>query len=122
MRARGLVHRLLGTAMPLCLLSGLAWGDQATIATGHHLATLVCANCHRTGPDQIDEPVLDPPAPSFESIMQRSTTSRASLEAFLTRTHRDLRSPQGMPNPQLLDTQVRDVLDYLMSLKKSAPR
>jgi mono/diheme cytochrome c family protein len=68
------------------------------VQQGHRLARLVCAACHVAAPDQQFEPILRPPAPSFESIAQRS--------------------PQGMPNPQLLDDQVKQLAAYLLSLPK----
>jgi hypothetical protein len=33
-------------------------------------------------------------------------------------THKDIGSPQGMPNPQLLDYQVRQLTVYLLNLRK----
>ena len=45
--------------------------------------------------------------------------SRADwLENFITTTHRGLDNPSGMPNPSLLDYQVKQVTAYLLSLRK----
>jgi cytochrome c1 len=93
-------------------------GVNDDVQQGHHLAMLICANCHVAASDQRFDPILRPPAPSFQSIAQRSTTTSDSLRAFLTSTHRDISEPEGMPNPQLLDYQVRQVMAYLMSLRK----
>ena len=57
---------------------------------GHYLAVLICSSCHVVSPDQSKEPVLQPPAPSFESIAKRSTTSSDTIQEFLTTTHRDI--------------------------------
>jgi mono/diheme cytochrome c family protein len=36
------------------------------VAQGHHLATLICSACHVAARDQPFEPILRPPAPSFD--------------------------------------------------------
>lgn len=94
------------------------------VEKGRYLAGLICSICHVAGPDQLVEPVLRPPAQSFETIAQRRTTSADSIRTFLTTTHRDISNPAGMPNPELLDFQIRQVGAYLLSLRKpsaSAP-
>ena len=88
------------------------------VQNGHYLAVLICSNCHVASPDQSVEPVLQPPAPSFESIAKRSTTSSDTIRAFLTTTHRNISNPAGMPNPDLLDFQTRQVVAYFLSLGK----
>src|SRR3974390_2225371 len=92
------------------------------VQKGRYLGGLICPICHVAGPDQSAEPVLRPPAPSFETIAQRSTTSADSIRTFLTTTHRDISNPAGMPNPELLDFQIRQLETYLLSLREpSAP-
>jgi mono/diheme cytochrome c family protein len=88
------------------------------VQKGRYLAGLICSICHVAGPDQLVEPILRPPAPSFETIAQRSTTSADSIRTFLTTTHRNISNPGGMPNPELLDFQMRQVEAYLLSLRK----
>ncbi len=99
-----------------------AWGQEAqtteNLRKGHQLATMVCAYCHVAAPDQPYPPILTPPAPSFESIAQRKDVDAERLEKFLTTTHRGLDNPNGMPNPSLLDYQVKQVVAYLLSLRK----
>jgi hypothetical protein len=75
------------------------------------------SNCHVVGPDQSFEPILRPPASSFESIVRRSTVTADTIRSFLTTTHRDAGAPKGMPNPQLLDFQIEQVTAYLLSLR-----
>jgi hypothetical protein len=79
---------------------------------------MVCAFCHVAAQDQANMPILNPPAPSFESIAQRTDISANWLENFITTTHRGLDNPSGMPNPSLLDYQVIQVAAYLLSLRK----
>jgi cytochrome c1 len=66
------------------------------------------------------ETILRPPAPSFESIAQRSSITADSVQTFLNTTHRDIGNPKGMPNPQLLDYQIKQIAAYLMSLRKQS--
>ena len=99
-----------------------AWGQDASSADnvrkGHRLAIMVCAFCHVAASDQARMPILNPPAPSFESIAQRTDISAEWLEQFISTTHRGLDNPSGMPNPSLLDYQVKEVTAYLLSLRK----
>jgi mono/diheme cytochrome c family protein len=99
---------------------GSAWAQEAAdeVQQGHHLATLICSPCHVAAPDQPFEPILQPPAPSFESIARRNSITNDSVRAFLTTTHRDIGNPKGMPNPQLLDDQIKQVAAYLISLRR----
>jgi mono/diheme cytochrome c family protein len=93
-------------------------GVAEDLQQGHRWAKIICSNCHVASPDQEIEPILRPPAPSFESIAQRDGISADKIQTFLTTTHRDINSGTGMPNPQLLDFQIRQVAVYLMSLRK----
>ena len=82
------------------------------------LAITVCSNCHVAARDQPYAPILQEPAPSFESIAQRKGMTAAWVEHFLVTRHRGIDNPNGMPNPQLLDFQIKQVAAYLMSLSK----
>jgi mono/diheme cytochrome c family protein len=100
----------------------LVWGQEATgqddLRQGHQLAAMFCGNCHLAAPDQPYEPILNPPAPSFESIAQRKGIDAGSLQRFLATTHRGLDKPNGMPNPNLADYQVKQVIAYILSLRR----
>jgi len=99
-----------------------AWGQEGNSADdvrkGHHLATMLCTTCHVVAPDQSYEPTLSPPGPSFESIAQRKDISAELLQKFLTTTHQGLDTPKGMPDPNLADFQVKEIVAYLLSLRK----
>lgn len=88
------------------------------IQKGHQLAVTICAICHVAAPDQSYEPIMKPPAPSFVSIAQRKDTTADSLRLFMTTTHRGLDAPKGMPNPELMDYQIRELISYILSLRK----
>jgi cytochrome c1 len=88
------------------------------VREGHRVAILVCSNCHVASRDQQFEPILRPPAPSFESLAQRDNVTSESVQTFLTTTHRSISNPTAMPNPQLIDAHVKQVAAYLLSLRK----
>ena len=100
-----------------------AWGQEHSSADdvrkGRELAVRICGNCHVAARDQPYKPILRPPAPSFESIARRKTINADSVQTFLTTTHKGLDKPKGMPNPELLDYQVKQVTAYLLSLRKT---
>ena len=81
---------------------------------------MLCSDWHVVASDQPYAPTLAPPAPSFQSIAQRSGTSMQSLRNFLRSTHQSLEKPKGMPDPMLADFQIRQIGTYLLSLKKCA--
>jgi hypothetical protein len=91
----------------VCSASGQETTSADDLREGHQLAIMVFAFCHVAAPDQARMPILNPPAPSFESIAQRTDVTAEWLERFITTTHRGLDNPGGMPNPSLLDYQVK---------------
>lgn len=105
----------------LCAAACPAWG-QAVISdevrTGHHLASMLCHECHIAARDQAYPPTRDPPAPSFVSVAQRKEVSAESLEHFLKTTHKGMDNPKGMENPGLADFQVKAIVAYILSLRK----
>ena len=112
----------MGLLAALCLASGAARAQDADTANdvkkGHELAAIICATCHVAAADQRFPPQMKPPAPSFESIAQRPTTSADTIKQFMNTTHRGLDSPKGMPNPYLADYQIKEVSAYILSLRK----
>ena len=106
----------------LGVYAGFALATDASVAKdvqeGHRLAIIICANCHVAASGQPYEPILRPPAPSFESIAQRSATNADALQKYLTTLHREVAHPEDMPNPQLPDYQIKQVVAYLLSLRK----
>jgi mono/diheme cytochrome c family protein len=99
-----------------------AWGQESDkagdIRQGHRLAVMLCARCHLAAPDQRQTPDLNPPAPSFASIAQRKDIDSDTLKNFLTTTHRGLDNPKGMPDLSLANSQVKQVVTYILSLRK----
>jgi mono/diheme cytochrome c family protein len=116
--------RIVPALFVVCCLIRPAWAQQSEmpnpdeVQKGHHVAITLCAVCHLAAPDQPHEPLLDPPAPSFESIVKRQDFSAEWLTQFVTTTHRGLDNPQGMANPLLMDYQVKAIVAYFLSLRK----
>jgi len=118
-------RRVIGTVM--CSLLGLLcasyplWAQDSSnsdnIRAGHRLAILVCGNCHVAATDQPNEPVLRTPAPALEMIAQRKDISAAWIKSYLQTTHKGLDNPHGMPNPELIDSQVEQISAYILSLR-----
>lgn len=109
-------------AIMSCIAACSAFGQTSTtpddVRKGHDLAVTVCAICHVGAPDQAAKPLMKPPAPSFESIAQRKGIDADSLQKFMNTTHRGLDNPLGMPNPELMDYQVKQLVAYILSLRK----
>jgi mono/diheme cytochrome c family protein len=123
MNMKGLAMRTVSICLFVFLIAFCsAWGQEGDTANdvskGHRLANTVCSICHVATPDQPTLPILHPPAPSFESIAQRKDVTAESLRKFLLTTHKNLDTQKGMPNPDLADFQVQEVIAYLLSLRK----
>jgi mono/diheme cytochrome c family protein len=113
-------------ALLVFLLSsiGFTWGQSGStqnaedVQKGHDLAITDCAICHVAAPDQPHPPLMRPPAASFASIVQQKTFDAESLTHFLKTTHWGLDNPKGMPNPDLMDYQIKEIVAYFLSLYK----
>ncbi len=115
---RTVAARLIVLLMGLCPASAQQNSTADEVSQGHHVAVEICSICHVAAPDQAHLPLLEPPAPPFASIAQRPDINAQSLTKFITTTHRGLDHPAGMPNPDLADFQVTEVVAYILSLRK----
>ena len=118
------MNKTASIAVSLLLVGGWSIGasvhalsEDTTVSRGHHFALLVCAACHVVATDQGGPPILRTPGPSFEAIANKPETTAASLRVFLTTTHAKIATPTGMPNPQLADYEMDEVISYIMSLR-----
>jgi mono/diheme cytochrome c family protein len=102
--------------MPL-LANAQSVSDEATSVKGRAFALLVCSACHVVAPDQPFAPILRNPGPAFQMIADKPTTTAASLRVFLSTTHTTMSTPNSMPNPQLADYQINEVISYILSLR-----
>jgi mono/diheme cytochrome c family protein len=115
--------RAFASLLVIAIIGSYAWGQAPSdpkddVLKGRQLAFKLCIECHLVSPEQPYAPMLNPPAPSFESIASRGGTNAASLRAFLTTTHQGLDRPKGMPHPGLADFQIEQITAYLLSLRK----
>lgn len=91
--------------------------DDALPAKGKAFALSVCAACHVVSSDQQSPPILRKPALRFDAIAKKPTTTAQWLRTFLTTTHVSVENSNGMPNPQLADYQIEEVISYILSLR-----
>jgi len=115
--------RIITTAaMAVVLAMGCqpAAGAQRSVQLGRQVAEDVCSACHVVSDDQVEPPILNPPAPSFPLIASRKGLTERSIRAFVLDHRRKVRTGD-MPDPMITDAQGIDVSRYLMSLRKKAP-
>ncbi|MFI5013367.1 MAG: c-type cytochrome [Hyphomicrobiales bacterium] len=110
---------LIGLAFAAALASAGQAQEPSNdqIAAGRGFALRVCAACHVVTRDPTEVPTLKPPAPSFPAIARRPSFSEASLRQFLGSNHRHIGPTSAMPNPQLVDYQIDEIVAYLLALK-----
>jgi len=107
---------LVACFLALSLANAQEVGGAEDIRQGHRLASELCSICHIATPDQATVPIMHPPAPPFATIVRRKDFSAEWLTNFLKTTHRGLDEPQGMPNPDLADFQIKQIVAYLISI------
>jgi mono/diheme cytochrome c family protein len=83
-----------------------AFAEHGNIDSGRRLAEIWCGSCHQIGPEASARPT-----PSLPDLAGLSTTTERSLKSFLKSSHED------MPNMMLTQTQIDDLVAYVMSFK-----
>jgi mono/diheme cytochrome c family protein len=117
------MQKILALATSLVLLgaslaaNAQSVSDEATVVKGRAFALLVCSACHVVASGQQFAPTLRNPGPAFDAIANKPTTTAESLRTFLTTTHTTMSTPYTMPNPQLADYQINEVISYILSLQ-----
>jgi mono/diheme cytochrome c family protein len=105
------------TASCLLTTGRAAEGQGDKVVAGHDFALQVCAACHVVATDQKTAPILKPPAPRFAAIVRWPRVTEQFLREYLSSPHGNLGKSRKMPNPQLVDYQIDEVVAYLLSLK-----
>lgn len=100
-----------------CALWPAGAARAADAGAGRAVAYNVCGWCHVVGLHQQIGPALRDPGPSFRAIANRPRVSAGSLRHFIESTHPVSAAPHEMPNPQLTDDQLDDVVAYILSLR-----
>ena len=85
--------------------------DPGSATQGRRFALQTCALCHPVTPKQL-VPRRLAIAPSFSAIANMNSTTAGSLHAFLSTPH------SIMPNLVLTRQEQRDVITYILSLKR----
>ena len=98
---------------------------EGSIAAGRDRALLACTGCHVVASDQPFKPLYPGPPfpPDFKDIANRPNISADSLRHHLD-TLPTVPENSHMPNLQLSNDEVRDVVAFIISLrdKPAAPR
>ena len=104
---------LMGTYM---LAKAESLSREELVSQGRKFAVLVCA---AFATDQRSPPILRTPGPTFDAIANKPETTETSLRTFLLTTHGKEINPPGMPNPELADYQMNEVIAYILSLRRN---
>ncbi len=100
--------RIIGAGLILFLF-GYTPAIAQDVEAGHRLATMWCSTCHRVEA-RATSPISDTP-PSFVAVARMSSTTRTSLNVFLSTPH------IAMPNYALSRKEIADVSAYILSLR-----
>lgn len=106
----------LALSAPACAL-GENGADKKKIADGRMLARHVCSACHDIGGDKPWSPTLQPAAPNFTTLARQHKLDADFLRGFLVAPHGG--RERKMPNPQLLDYQIDNLLAYLRATRRT---
>ena len=87
-----------------------ASSNEGDPTAGQAFAKRVCAQCHNVESRQ-DTPLSKLAPPDFHAIANAKTTSAIGLNVFLMTPH------STMPNLILSETERRDVIAYILSLR-----
>lgn len=100
--------RLIGMLSAIAFATCLAIPAVAQdMENGHQIAKRWCSGCHEIA----YTPVQNDVSPPFITVARMPTTTRISLQAFLSTPH------QRMPDYSLSRQEISDVSAYILSLK-----
>jgi cytochrome c len=106
--------RAVGAAAVLCLLlaAGSAVAQPAGDSRrGRELAQRLCTNCHVIAPEAAGPVRAD--VPSFPAIAGRPGVTAERIAGAIIIPH------PAMPGVQLTTAEIRDIVAYILSLKRS---
>jgi cytochrome c len=107
-----MVQRLaiLGVAAAVLWAAPAQAQEVGNAGNGLALARRLCADCHAIQPRQAHSP--NPFAPHFQYIASIDGMTAIALTVALQRSHRT------MPNLILSDKETRDIVRYILSLRR----
>jgi mono/diheme cytochrome c family protein len=113
MKKKGHTKTLGGTAIAGMVLFAMFGEAMAQpVDAGYQIAKTWCSGCHEIGRES-GKPANDA-VPSFSSIARLKSTSRTSIEVFLSTPH------PKMPDYTLTRDEIRAVSAYILSLKPAS--
>ncbi len=111
-----MLHRRWIIALVACgVLAGPAAAQIVDPSRGQELAERLCAVCHNVGPSPGAPVAAD--IPSFFTIANRLGQSRERLTGAII-----LPPHPAMPTVSFTNSEIRDVVAYIMSLKSAEPQ
>jgi mono/diheme cytochrome c family protein len=99
--------------------SAPAMAAEGNVQTGREVALISCTGCHVVASDQPFKPVYPGKLPDFKTIANKPNTTAASLRHFLE-TLPEVPKRSQMGNPLLSSDDLRDVVAYILSLRKAS--
>jgi cytochrome c len=93
------------------LLSDAASAQQTSQSAGREVARRICSECHAVERKTAPSPNLD--APSFRRIANTRGMTATFLSVEIRRAH------EMMPNINLNAEELRDVIAYILSLRRA---
>jgi mono/diheme cytochrome c family protein len=103
--------QLLHLAAAIVLLTAgdaRAAADRTDVTVGQELSRAWCSECHQVEPGRILGPYSN--VPSFTEIAGQSSSTAASIRAFLATPH------PTMPNLKLTPAETDEIVAYILSL------
>jgi mono/diheme cytochrome c family protein len=79
------------------------------VVEGRRYASDVCSQCHAVSPGALLSPLME--APPFEEIAKTPGMTAVALRVWFQSSH------PTMPNIVMKDAEMRDVIQYILSLK-----
>ena len=90
---------------------------ETSVANGRTFAVEFCAPCHVVTANQRTPTIYRGSTPSFAQIANRTTTTAASLRNFVRTTHPTVTRPLDMPELEVTDYQLDEIIRYILSLR-----
>jgi len=119
------MNKRVSTAIVGLLFVCMIGGTQAQqppaeggTSAGRAFALEFCTACHVVAPNQPHPPIYRGPTPSFVSIANRPTTTADSLRKFIRTTHPTTTKPLDMPEVEVTDYQLDQIIGYILSLRR----
>lgn len=92
--------------------------SQNDTSTGRDFSVEFCAACHVVTSTQRAPTIYHGATPSFAQIANKPTSTAASLRQFVRTTHATITRPLDMPELEVTDYQLDEIIRYILSLRR----